>query len=264
MRSVQLLHLTDPHLFADPASELYGVNTAESLRRVLDAALTAGTRPDAVVVTGDIGDDLTAAAYEQFRRLLARCDVPVHCLPGNHDDPAAMARLLDDGRFRYCGHARLGGWGLVLLDSHVPGQPHGMLSAAELHRLDGDLGELADVPTVVAVHHPPVPVGSAWLDALGLSNADEFQAVVDRHPQVRIVLAGHVHQASETRRKGVCLLTTPSTCAQFAPRTERCVMDHRPPGYRWLRLVPDGSFDTRVDWLPALVGEPRAEDAAFR
>jgi hypothetical protein len=28
-----------------------------------------------------------------------------------------------------------------------------------------------------------------------------------------------------------------------------CVMDSRPPGYRWLRLWPDGRFDTEVKWL---------------
>jgi hypothetical protein len=36
-------------------------------------------------------------------------------------------------------------------------------------------------------------------------------------------------------------------------------MDRRPPGYRWIELHPDGTFDTEVGWLDALVGEPRDE-----
>jgi Icc protein len=264
MQTVQLLQVTDPHLFGDPATELYGVNTADSLRLTLAAALADGPAPDAVLVTGDIGDDMSAEAYAHFRRTLQDCGAPVFCLPGNHDDPALMTTLLDGDGFQYCGRARIGGWGLVLLDTHVPGRPHGRLAAAELERLDAELRALDDAPVLVALHHPPLPVGSAWLDGVGLTNGDAFLDVLDRHSNVRCVLAGHVHQEFDAPRGGVRILATPSTCAQFTPRTERCVMDRRPPGYRWLSLHADGSLTTRVGWLPSLVGEPRDENEARR
>lgn len=264
MQTVQLLQVTDPHLFGDPATELYGVNTAESLRLTLAAALADGPAPDAVLVTGDIGDDMSAAAYANFRRALGRCGAPVICLPGNHDDPALMAQLLEGDGFQYCGSARLGPWGVVLLDTHVPGRPHGRLSDRELGRLDTELRALHDVPVLVCLHHPPMPVGSTWLDAVGLTNGDAFFEVLDRHANVRCVLAGHVHQAFDAQRGPVRVLASPSTCAQFTPGTERCVMDQRPPGYRWLSLHPDGSVTTRVGWLPRLVGTPREENDARR
>lgn len=264
MPTVQLLQVTDPHLFGDPTRELYGVNTAESLRLVVAAALAAGPRPDAVLATGDIGDDMSAAAYGHFRRALEPFGAPVFCLPGNHDDPALMGQLLNGRGFQYGGRARLGGWGLVMLDTHVPGQAHGLLCDEELERLDTDLHALRDMPVLVCLHHPPVPVGSAWLDGLGLRNGDAFLATIDRHAQVRCVLAGHVHQEFDAWHGAVRLLTTPSTCAQFTPRTERCVMDQRAPGYRWLSLHDDGSITTRVEWLAHLVGEPHEEDEARR
>jgi Icc protein len=264
MQAFQLLQVTDPHLFGDTTRELYGLNTAESLRLVLAAALGTGRRRDAIVVTGDIGDDFSVAAYANFRRALAGCGAPVFCLPGNHDDPALMATLFNDGGFQYCGRARLGGWGVVLLDTHLDGHAAGRLAPQELARLDTDLRALADVPVLVCLHHVPVPVGSAWLDAVGLQNGAELLAVIDRHPQVRALLAGHVHQEFDAQRGTVRLLATPSTCAQFTPRTPGCVMDRRPPGYRWLSLYDDGTLETRVEWLPALVGEPRAEDEARR
>ena len=264
MQAFQLLQVTDPHLFGDATRELYGLNTAESLRLVLAAALGAGRRHDAIVVTGDIGDDFSAAAYANFRRALGGCGAPVFCLPGNHDDPALMAALFNDGGFQYCGRARLGGWGVVLLDTHLDGHAAGRLAPEELARLDADLRALADVPVLVCLHHLPVPVGSAWLDAVGLQNGAELLAVIDRHPQVRALLAGHVHQEFDAQRGAVRLLATPSTCAQFTPRTPGCVMDRRPPGYRWLSLYDDGTLETQVEWLPALVGEPRAEDEARR
>jgi Icc protein len=264
MQTVQLLQVTDPHLFGDPATELYGVNTAESLRLTLAAALADGPAPDAVLVTGDIGDDMSAAAYVHFRRALGDCGAPVFCLPGNHDDPALMTRLLNGDGFQYCGRARLGAWAILLLDTHVPGRPHGRLASAELERLDADLHEFRGLPVLVCLHHPPVPVGSAWLDGVGLLNGSAFFDVIDRHANVRCVLAGHVHQEFDQQRGAVRMLASPSTCAQFMPREERCVMDRRPPGYRRLALHADGSLTTHVSWLSQLVGAPRDESAARR
>ncbi len=249
-RAFRLLHLTDPHLFADPAGEVYSVNTTDSLRRVLAQALAepAGA-PDAILLTGDIADDLSETAYQRVRATLGQAAVPVFCIPGNHDDPAVMARWLGDDGFQCAGRARLGGWGLALLDSHVPGEPHGTISPAAFAALDGHLHVLRDLPTLLAVHHPPLPVGSPWIDAIGLRNATELLARLERFPNVRVIVSGHVHQAFDAPRGALRVLTTPSTCAQFAPRTLDFALDARPPGYRWLHLAPDGRFDTAVKWL---------------
>jgi Icc protein len=160
-----------------------------------------------------------------------------------------MARLLEGEGFRYCARADFADWSIVALDSHVPGDPAGRLEPAELVRLDAELGETRGRHVVVCLHHPPLPVGSGWLDAVGLVNADDVLAVIDAHPHVRLVVSGHVHQAFDATRGPVRYLTTPSTCAQFTPRTEKCLMDLRPPGYRWIVLRGDGTVDTRVAWL---------------
>jgi Icc protein len=261
MPPVQLLQVTDTHLFADEAREIYDTNTADSLRAALRAALAGGRRPDAVLVTGDVADDESRGAYLNFRRTLAGVGVPVHCLPGNHDDPALMAELLDRDGFAFCGRTDLGGWRLVLLDSHVDRDPSGWLRDAELARLDAALREAAGRPALVCVHHPPLPLGSAWIDGVGLRNAADLLAVLDRHPNVRAVVAGHVHQASERTRGALRVLTTPSTCAQFTPGTEDCVMDDRPPGYRWLTLASDGTLATDVGWATEWRRSARPRDS---
>jgi Icc protein len=247
---VRLLHVTDPHLMRDESLEIYDVNTARSLRLVLGQALGPGSaRPDAVLVTGDIADDRTAEAYGHFRAQLQRHGLPVLCLPGNHDRPELMARLLEGEGFRYCARVDLAGWSIVALDSHVPGDPAGRLPSAEIARLEAALRETGGRHVAVCLHHPPLPVGSQWLDGVGLQNAADLLAVVDAHPHVRLVVSGHVHQAFDAMRGPVRYLTTPSTCAQFTPRTEQCLMDLRPPGYRWIELRGDGTIDTRVEWL---------------
>ena len=67
----RLLQITDLHLFGDTGRTLYGVETARSLQRVLEQAFAPGTpRPDAIVVTGDVADDLSPAAYANFHAAL--------------------------------------------------------------------------------------------------------------------------------------------------------------------------------------------------
>ncbi len=121
---VRLLQVTDPHLFGDESQTIYGVTTAVSFHKVLAEAFAPGTaRPDAVLVTGDIADDHTAAAYANFRRALQPYGLPVYCLPGNHDEPGLMTGLVNSDGFQYGGTAEFGAWSAVFIDTHVHGRP---------------------------------------------------------------------------------------------------------------------------------------------
>jgi Icc protein len=252
-RPLRLLHLTDLHLFADEAGEIYGVRTAETFAATLQHALmTAPGEIDAVLVTGDIAEDGESATYERFRGQMASLDLPVLCLPGNHEDRGAMTRILAEPPLQLCGTRRFPGWRIILLDTHLIGSDEGFLSADELLRLEQELVAAIDEHVLVCLHHQPLPVGSPWLDAYGVVNADAFLSRIDAQGNVRAVLFGHVHQASEQLYKGIRVMSTPSTCAQFTPHTERCVMDLAPPGFRWLELLPDGRIETEVVWLEKL------------
>jgi Icc protein len=84
---------------------------------------------------------------------------------------------------------------------------------------------------------------------VGLANAAEFLNLIDAHRNVRAVVWGHVHQNYDALRKGVRLLATPSTCAQFLPHADNFAVDRRPPAYRTFELRADGSLLTEVVWL---------------
>jgi Icc protein len=100
-----------------------------------------------------------------------------------------------------------------------------------------------------------VPVGSRWIDPIGVRNPEAFFAVLDRFPQVRAVLWGHIHQEYDQLRNGVRLLASPSTCVQFAPGSEEFQVDKEAPGYRWLRLHADGSLETGVSRVTGIAFE---------
>ena len=253
MSVVRLTHFTDPHLYGSESGALRGVATLPALKAALARARAHDWPPDALLVTGDIVQD-DPAGYPHFRRLFEALGVPVLCIPGNHDEPQAMRRELAGPPFVLGGHVDLGRWRIVLLDSCLPGSASGLLAPAALGALDAALGSAGRRHCLVCLHHHPVPMASRWLDRVGLENAPEFLATVDRHPNVRAILWGHVHQAHDALRKGVRLLATPSTCAQFLPNSDDFALDVRPPAYRTLELRSDGSLLTEVVWLDQRAG----------
>lgn len=247
---LKLVQFTDPHLFADLKGEMRGVNTYDSLRKVLAAARAKHWTPDAVLVTGDIAQDESRAGYHVFRDVFAPLDLPVLCLPGNHDDPGFMLDELKDP-FIVLQNVVFEHWCIPLLSTYVHGTAAGELSEDSLQNLESMLAKNADKHCLVCLHHQPVAVGSKWLDGVGLRNSDAFFEVLDRYDNVRGVLWGHVHQEYEGSRNNVRLLGTPSTCRQFLPRSEKFALDDAPPGYRWLRLKADGSIETGVEYVDA-------------
>jgi Icc protein len=160
-----------------------------------------------------------------------------------------MAEVLADAPFQVGGTFDTGAWLIVMLNTFSRGDDAGRLDAGELQRLRQALADAPGRHALICLHHHPVPMGSRWLDGVALRNSDDLLAIVDAAPQVRAILWGHVHQASDRRRHDVRLMSTPSTCSQFLPGSDAFAVDARPPGYRWLDLNPDGSIDTRIVWL---------------
>jgi Icc protein len=245
---VRLTHFTDPHLYGSEGERLRGIATLPSLKATLANAQQHDWPPDAVLVTGDLVQD-DPAGYAHFRRIFGGLQLPILCLPGNHDEPEAMRRELDHTPFVVGGVVDLGLWRIVLLDSTIRGSPAGRLSTETLTALQSALAAAPQRHALVCLHHHPVAIDSRWLDRVGLQNAEEFFDVIDRNPNVRGIVWGHVHQSYDALRNGVRLLATPSTCAQFLPHAEQFALDRRPPGYRTLELKANGSILTDLFWI---------------
>ncbi|HWS67014.1 MAG TPA: metallophosphoesterase [Steroidobacteraceae bacterium] len=244
---MQILQITDPHLYGNAGGSLRGVETDSSLRNVLDDAFSRDADYAAILVTGDLVQD-DATGYLRFKSILGNLRKPVLCVPGNHDEPEAMRLSLAQEPFQYCGTRELGAWHFIMLDSYDPGHVGGRLVESELERLDQALKN-SPAHALVCLHHHPVAMGSRWLDGIGLANAAEFWRVIDSHSHVRGVMWGHVHQAHDGERNGVRLIGTPSTCAQFLPESDRYAIDSRPPAYRLLDLHHDGRIHSEIHWV---------------
>jgi Icc protein len=188
------------------------------------------------------------SGYLRFRSYFGNIKKPVLCIPGNHDEPEAMRKELRGAPFEICGTHNIGDWMFVMLDSYDPGHVGGRLSKNELARLDNALSG-SHRHAMVCLHHHPIPMGSRWLDGVGLAEAHEFWRIIDVHTHVRAVVWGHVHQAFEGKRGDVRMFATPSTGAQFLPKSDRYAVDSLPPAYRSFELHADGRIDSQIHWV---------------
>jgi Icc protein len=248
--AVRVVQFTDCHLVEKPGGTFLGIQP----QRTLDAVIESARRhphwpPDLVLLTGDLAQDCSPVTYRRIRGQAATCKVPIAMLPGNHDDRACMAETFSTPPFVLGGSIPLGNWLIVLIDSTVPGQVGGLLEQQELERLEHCLSSHPSHYTLICLHHQPIPVGSAWIDALGIANGTRLLAIIDRYAGVRGVLWGHVHQAFDATRNGVRFMATPSTGVQFRPASREFSVDPLPPGYRRLSLYPDGRIETEVERL---------------
>ena len=238
-----LVQVTDTHLTGDSDGTLLGMNTERSARQVIEAAL-ASQQPDCVLVTGDIAADGQAAAYEQLNGFFNH-RVPTLWLPGNHDDVRAQK-----GAYRDHLKRRIVGrhWDVLMLETQVAGKVGGYFSPTELEALQRAVADAAagDKSLLIATHHPLRALQSTWLDEQAVSNASAALTLMQTLSDRVVVVSGHVHQESDAVVQGVRMLTTPSTCIQFAPGSHDFALDDKQPGYRRIVLQPNGQIETQV------------------
>jgi 3',5'-cyclic-AMP phosphodiesterase len=190
--------LSDPHIRVGPHDQ----GSAAALEAAVRSVLALDPEPVAVLVTGDLADGSTPAEYARFRELIAPLPMPVLVIPGNHDRELEWEgpRAVDCGGLR-----------VVLCDTMRPGRDDGHL---ELDWLAGEVAPAA--PTIVAMHHPPVPIGIGGLDKIGLPASERagLAALLARSRHVVRVVAGHVHRTAFATLGGTPVVTCASTNLQ--------------------------------------------------
>jgi 3',5'-cyclic AMP phosphodiesterase CpdA len=213
-----ILHLSDAHLLAGNVALGGHYDTAANLRRTLAAVENLGTRPDAIVFTGDLTDLGEPDAYRALREMIepvaARLEAPVIWVAGNHDERRALRRDLLDlapSEDPVTGVWDLGGLRVVALDTSVPGWHHGDLDEAQLGWLREELSTPAPLGTILAMHHPPLPSHIPLFDILELRDQGRLAAVV-AGSDVRAILAGHLHYSTSGTFAGIPVSVAAATC----------------------------------------------------
>ncbi len=216
-------HLSDPHLLAGDARHHGVIDNVANLRRALDRLAAVVPPPQVLVFTGDLADRAEPDAYATLRAVVepaARAmGATVVWTMGNHDERGPYARGLfdaDDDGPQDRVH-EVDGLRIVALDTSVPGYHHGELTSDQLSWLADVLATPAKHGTLLAMHHPPLPV--PMLRAAELIELRDQQALADvvSGTDVRGILAGHLHLSTWSTFAGVPVSVASASCYTSDP-----------------------------------------------
>eukprot|EP01037_Dinobryon_pediforme_P017511 gene17511-17711_t len=196
-----LVQLTDLHVRPTGLPAYRTAETNMLTERALRAVRNLPTKPDAIVISGDLTDNGLESEYAVLAEMLHRLiQTPVYVIPGNHDrrenlkstlahlpgitaNPDFVQYAIEDHDIR-----------LVMLDTVIPGSSAGELCEKRLAWLEQTLEAAPNKPTIVVMHHPPFACGIRHMDRINLLNAADFTAIIAKHPQVKRILCGHHHR----------------------------------------------------------------------
>jgi 3',5'-cyclic AMP phosphodiesterase CpdA len=164
----------------------------ETMNRAVVAEMSE-LDPDVVVVKGDLTDVGSPEQYAAFLAVYGLLGDRMYHVRGNHDAFTDPEMALEDAPYT----VELDGVALAVLDTVVPGQDGGRLTADQLQWLD-DLAAESTVPLLVFGHHYVSNVASldGGPDSFGINRPDS-RALIDlfgRRDAVAGYFAGHTHR----------------------------------------------------------------------
>lgn len=196
-----IAQISDSHICAQGVPAYRIVETNMLAERAVAAVNGLDPQPDFILITGDLVDNGKAEEYELARRIMDDLRAPYAVIPGNHDSSAALktcysdcawAQQTDGDSLQFV--LRIGDVRILGLNSAVDGKHYGLLSDTELDWLEDELERDRSVPTLVALHHPPILTGMHGMDRSKLRNSDALAALLARYDNIVRVVCGHDHR----------------------------------------------------------------------
>ena len=235
---MKIIQFSDLHLTI-PGHDLFGSCPDERLDAVVDSILRDHADARFCLLTGDLADAGSDAAYARLAGALDRLPMPAYLLVGNHDDRAALGRHFPQLAVDAAGFVQttidtpVGRF--LLLDTLEDGSPCGQYCAARLAWLEQRLAECGEQPIWLAMHHPPLAVGIPSMDQYALRDTAAFWAVLQPYRQrIRHLFVGHLHRPLGGSWHGIPFSCVPSPNHQVAfdmQTTDGVPGTHEAPGY---------------------------------
>lgn len=242
-----IAQITDLHIGFDRTNP--DEHNMRRLRAVLTRLVEGPNRPDLLLMSGDLTESGDAQSYGRLADAVTNLPFPVWPMTGNHDrrEPLLAAFPQTPSEHGFVHYALDSpGLRLVVLDTLEVGRHGGAFCEARADWLRRTLAAAPDHPTVIAMHHPPFVSGLTWLDSSSKEPwMHRFGEAIAGQPQIKAIIAGHLHRTIHTIWNGltlsVCKSTAPTVALDLTP-IDPNVPDGRPlitdelPGYalhRW-------------------------------
>lgn len=203
---LKFLVLSDLHI-VEPGTFSHGLDTVARLSQAIDFVNSEHADAAFVAFAGDLTDHGDTASYELLKSTLAPLVPPAVLTLGNHDRRPEFLSVFDDHNAEATGgvdhvldredHR------IIVLDSQDPEMGHaGRVDSRQRAWLADRLTEAADLPVIIVLHHHFAPL-HVQMDELLLVEREAFVEVLQTHPDVRMVISGHVHETSTGTYAGV-------------------------------------------------------------
>jgi len=207
--TLKFVVMSDLHLM--PKGELsMTLDTGARLEEAVNAVVERYADADFCILAGDLADLGQPQAYEHLKAIIARLPIPVHITLGNHDRRPAFLEVFGDDFAIETGKVDkvidIKGYRIILLDSSEPGRVDGVLEAVQLDWLRARLAEAMDRPVIVVLHHNANAL-HIRSDDIRILEPAAFIAALKTHPDIRQVIAGHVHVTSTASWHGLPFTT---------------------------------------------------------
>lgn len=207
--TLKFVVMSDLHLLPEGQLSLT-LDTAQRLETAVDTVIRRYADADFCVLAGDLADFGQAEAYERLKAIIARLPIPVHITLGNHDDRPTFLSVFGQGFAAPTGKIDkvidIKGYRIILLDSSEPGRVDGVLEAGQIAWLHEKLAEAMDRPVIVILHHNANAL-HVNADTIRILEPDAFIEALKTHPDIRQVIAGHVHMTTTAMWRGIPFTT---------------------------------------------------------
>jgi Icc protein len=251
-------HLSDPHILID-ALQYGAVDTVANFRATMERLSQVITPPQALVFTGDLADEAQPEAYRALKEMVepvaAEFGAQVIWTMGNHDERAPYSRELfgEESLEKQDRVHDVNGLRIIALDTSVPGYHYGEINDDQLAWLEQELRTPAPHGTVLAMHHPPIPVPMTPVAAIiELYDQDKLASVLEGS-DVRAILGGHFHFTSSSTFAGIPVHVASASCYTMDPAPKKrllsCVDAHL--AFTMLHLYDDRAVFSVVPVFPA-------------
>lgn len=225
-KSIKIAQLTDIHLMATQESLLYGVNTFDAFKQVLSKVNKK--KYDYIIASGDLSEDGTLQSYHYLKAAFDQFEMPIHCIPGNHDNRDLLHEVLSaSSHIHFDKKLNFLNWEILFLDTKHKNEIHGFISEQEFEFLENALSSSIADNIAIVMHHHPIAVNTPIIDAYSLINKKTFINCISAHEQVKLVIFGHVHHDYCLQHGQVTFESSPATCFQFAKGAEKKRLEMR-------------------------------------
>lgn len=229
---MKLIHISDIHL-TENGREIWGTDTLNQFYKTINKIKELDDI-DGIIVSGDLSDDGSRWTYEYIDKSFAEIEIPTFCCPGNHDDLKEFYHGYKPVFYKTSETFELCGWTFIMLNSAITGMSRGYFKPEILSKHI----QQSSGPVAVVLHHPPIEQ-EGWLNRKLLENRNEFNELILRAKNVKLVLYGHTHYHVENVINGIVYSSASSTGFAFHPNFSKFEIVNGKEGFSIIILERD-------------------------